>query len=268
MTRKIVAIGGGNTYQIDKNGNRLTYETREIDQEIINLTEKEKPNFLFLAHSQLDFGEESEKEYYNSIKMIYRDIFGCECRWLKISDLLNNMNKVYKDVLWADIIYEGRGGTYNMIKFWKKTGFDKILREAWESGKVMCGVSAGAICWFKYGNTLDHRFINNECNKIDGLGFINAYISPHCHLTKKNEMEKRSLKYIDSIGVSLSDCCAIEIIDDEYRIIKSTPHDENFRPYAMKKYWDDGKYYEEKLDFSECYKKLNSLLSKNIGFKG
>ena len=264
MSRKIVAIGEGETYQIDKNGNRLSYKTREIDQEIIRLTGKQKPNFLFLAHSQLDFGEKSEKEYYHSIKMIYGDIFGYECRWLKISDLINNTNKAYKDILWADIIYEGCGGTYSMIKLWKKTGFEEILKKAWKSGKVICGISAGAIAWFKYGNTLDHRFIDNECNKIDGLGFINAYISPHCHLTKKSEIEKRSLKYLDSIGISLSNCCAIEIIDDEYRIIKSTPNDKSFKPYAIKKYWNDGNYYEEKIDSSGCYKPLNSLLSKNI----
>ena len=263
VSRKIVAIGGGNTYQIDKFGNRLSYETREIDQEIINLTGKQKPNFLFLAHSQLDFGEKAEKEYYNSIKMIYRDIFGCECRWLKISDLLNNMNKVYKYVSWADIIYEGFGGTYSMIKLWKKTGFDKILKKEWEKGKVICGISAGAIAWFKYGNTLDHRFIDDKCNRIDGLGLVNAYISPHCQLINKSKSEKRSLKYIDLIGISLSDCCAIEIIDDNYRIIKSTPGDKYFKPYAMRKYWNAGKYYEEIIDFSECYKSLTSLLRKN-----
>lgn len=35
-----------------------------------------------------------------------------------------------------------------MIKLWKENGFDKVLRNAWENGKVMCGVSAGANCWF------------------------------------------------------------------------------------------------------------------------
>ena len=100
----------------------------------------------------------------------------------------------------------------------------------------MCGISAGAIAWFSLGNTNDPRFINDECNKIEGLGFIDAYISPHCQAEGKREREIRSLKYIDKVGLSLSNCSAIEIIDDEYRIIKSMPADKTFEPYAIKTY--------------------------------
>lgn len=35
------------------------------------------------------------------------------------------------------IIAIGGGNTLDMIKLWRETGFDKILRQAWESGKVM-----------------------------------------------------------------------------------------------------------------------------------
>lgn len=46
------------------------------------------------------------------------------------------------------IVAIGGGDTLNMIKLWKENGFDKVLRNAWKNGKVMCGVSAGANCWF------------------------------------------------------------------------------------------------------------------------
>ena len=78
-------------------------------------------------------------------------------------------SKAVADVEWADIIYEGGGDTYDMINLWKDTGFDKILKQEWEKGKVMCGISAGAIAWFSLGITDDPRFINNECNKIGGF---------------------------------------------------------------------------------------------------
>ena len=61
MTKKIVAIGGGENGRINSKGEQKPYETKEIDQEIVRLSGKEKPNLLFLAHSQIPFGEDAEK---------------------------------------------------------------------------------------------------------------------------------------------------------------------------------------------------------------
>ena len=40
-----------------------------------------------------------------------------------------------------------------MLVLWKEWGLDLILREAWKSGVVLAGLSAGAICWFEEGVT-------------------------------------------------------------------------------------------------------------------
>ena len=34
-----------------------------------------------------------------------------------------------------------------------RAGFDAILREAWEAGIAICGLSAGSMCWFEWGIT-------------------------------------------------------------------------------------------------------------------
>ena len=261
MSKKIVAIGGGENGRINSKGVQKPYETKEIDQEIVRISGKAKPHFLFLAHSQIPFGETAERNYYEVMRKIYGDMLGCEVRWLKISELKENFNKAKEDVKWSDIIYEGGGDTYDMINLWKETGFDIILKEAWESGKVMCGVSAGAIAWFTYGNTLDPRMIDAECNKIYGLGFIDAYISPHCQKEGKRESEIRSLKYINKIGLSVSNCAAIEIIDDQYRIIKSKPIEDVFEPYVLKTFWKNEEMFEEEINNIQEFKPISDLLS-------
>ena len=53
MSKKIVAIGGGENERIKSDGTRCPYETGPMDKEIIKLTDKEKPNFLLIAHSQV-----------------------------------------------------------------------------------------------------------------------------------------------------------------------------------------------------------------------
>ena len=261
MEKKIVAIGGGENGRINSKGIRKPYETKEIDEEIVRLANKNNPNLLFLAHSQIPFGEEAEKSYYNVIKNTYENL-GCEVRWLKISELKEDINKAKLDVEWADIIYEGGGATELMINFWKETGFDKILKKAYESGKVMCGISAGAICWFNSGFTDDPKMNDVEINRIYALDLVDAYFTPHCQKEGKMERVRNSLKYIDKVGISLSNCTAIEIIDDKYRLIKTKPIEEDFLPFAYKTYWNNGKMFEEEINSTQEFKLINDLLCK------
>jgi hypothetical protein len=60
------------------------------------------------------------------------------------------------------------------------------------------------------------------------------------------------------IALAVDNCCAIEIIDNNYRII-----DSKIGANAYKVYWREGKYFEEKIDKLEEYKPLDLLLGKN-----
>jgi len=56
-------------------------------------------------------------------------------------------------VLSQDILYVGGGNTANMLAAWRVHGLDSILHEAWSRGVILCGPSAGAVCWFESGVT-------------------------------------------------------------------------------------------------------------------
>jgi dipeptidase E len=75
------------------------------------------------------------------------------------------------------VIYIGGGNTANMLAIWRVHGFDRILREAWEAGVVLCGVSAGMICWFEAGVT--DSFGPQLEGLRDGLGFLSGSACPH-----------------------------------------------------------------------------------------
>jgi peptidase E len=55
-------------------------------------------------------------------------------------------------------------------------GIDTALREAWENGVVLCGASAGMICWFEAGVTdsFGPQLAGMEC-----LGFLPGSACPH-----------------------------------------------------------------------------------------
>lgn len=222
MTKKIVAVGGGENGRLKSDGTRTMYpyELEKMDKEIIKLTKKEHPNFLLIAHSQ---PLERQEVYFQTMVDIYRKLYNCHCKDLK-SNELNDQNKVNELIDWADIIYEGGGDTFNMIKLWKETGFDKVLRNAWKKGKVMCGISAGANCWFSLCNS-DSLKIQNGNNQpfidVECLGFIDGYLVPHCDERGRAESAKELLKNNKKVGLLLSNCTALEIIDNKYRLITS-----------------------------------------------
>ena len=51
------------------------------------------------------------------------------------------------------MIYVGGGSLVNLLALWRAHGVDAILREAWQAGIVLAGLSAGSMCWFEHGIT-------------------------------------------------------------------------------------------------------------------
>ena len=263
-TRKIVAIGWGENWRI-KEWKKLPYETGPIDEEIIRLTGKQHPNFLFLGHSQ---PLENQEGYFTTMRDIYGGRYGCECKDLK-SDKLTDKEYVQNLINWADVIYEWWWDTLTMINLWKETWFDKILREAWENGKVMCGVSAWANCWFKECSSDSLKILkwpDQPLIWLKCLWFANGLYVPHCDEPGRQESVKELLKEkSDEIWLLFSNCAALEIVDNEYRMITSeiqSPEHKIEKAFWKKTYRKNGEYIEENLEDSEEFKSLSELYAK------
>jgi peptidase E len=56
-------------------------------------------------------------------------------------------------LLEQDVVWVGGGSVANLLALWRLHGLDRSLREAWEAGVVLSGVSAGSICWHVGGTT-------------------------------------------------------------------------------------------------------------------
>lgn len=77
-----------------------------------------------------------------------------------------------------DVIYVGGGNTANLLDVWRRHGVDRALASAWEAGVVLCGVSAGANCWFE-ASTTDSFLVGRADPLLDGLGLLPGAFSPH-----------------------------------------------------------------------------------------
>jgi dipeptidase E len=244
---KIVAIGGG---EIGRPGKRI--ETEKIDKEIIKLSGKKHPRLLFLPTASGD-----SKSYYEVIQNYYGRRLGCETDVLYLFGEVLSKKEMRKRVLDSDIIYVGGGNTMRMLKLWRKRGLDVILKEALNKNIVLSGVSAGAICWFKYGNSDSLKFTDkrNPLVKLRGLDFVSLMVCPHYNVERIRRLSlRRMVKQKGGSSIALENCSALEIVENKYRIIASSGKAKAYRVYMK-----SGKVVEDVLESDGEFRNLDEL---------
>src|ERR1019366_6675712 len=53
----------------------------------------------------------------------------------------------------SDFVWVGGGSVANLLALWRLHGVDDAMREAWQHGVILGGVSAGSVCWHLGGTT-------------------------------------------------------------------------------------------------------------------
>ena len=98
---------------------------------------------------------------------------GCKPSYLSFFKRTPDLKRYLLD---QEVIYVGGGNTKSMLAVWRDWGVAELLRDAWESGIVLAGVSAGAICWFEQGLTDSWA---DQLRPLDCLGFLSGSCCPH-----------------------------------------------------------------------------------------
>lgn len=81
-----------------------------------------------------------------------------------------NVDDITAHLLAQDVIWVWGGSVAGLLAMWRLHGVDAAMREAWDAGVVLTGVSAGSICWHAGGTT---DSFGPDLRPIDdGLGFL------------------------------------------------------------------------------------------------
>jgi peptidase E len=160
MSGHIVAMGGGGF----GSGNPM------LDRYALSLVDADRPKVCFIPTASGDDGGYT-LEFYKAYSS-----YGCD------PFVLNLFNREVEDIrsflLGMDMVYVGGGSTANLLAVWRLHGVDEALREAWDSGVVLSGLSAGANCWFE-ASTTDSFLLGQADALHDGLGFLAGSYCPH-----------------------------------------------------------------------------------------
>lgn len=204
MDRRIIAIGGGEL---------RTKTTLEIDRRIAELAKiragNARANALFLGTASHD-----SMPYFNSFRKTYTSVFDIKAEvCLTVYGEMED-ERIRNKFAAADCIYVGGGDTKFMIDKWRERGIDILIRDAYERGVIICGLSAGAVCWFDsmYTDFDIMRGESGEYKVISGLGWLSGLTSPHYNLRK--EFDEIAEKF--PLAYAVENDCAIEFVNGEY----------------------------------------------------
>ena len=157
--KQIIAIGGGGFGRNPKHN--------KIEKYILEQTGKETPNILFLPTASAE-----DKNYIVNFYTCFSRL-NCEPNHITLFERTPRLDGIINK---ADVIYIGGGNTKSMLAVWRGWKIDKLLLKAYNKGKILCGVSAGAICWFEQGITDSWA---SNLNVMGCLGFLPGMCCPH-----------------------------------------------------------------------------------------
>jgi len=186
-----------------------------LDDYVLELTGAERPKVCFLPSASGD------ADHY--IVRFYR-AFGaerCEPSHISLFRREQGPEDLRAHLLEQDLVYVGGGSVVSLLGVWRAHGLDTVLREAWERGVVLCGLSAGSLCWFAEAVTGFH----GAPKAVDGLGLLPFSNCVHY----ERDCERRSayhelLRDGMRSGYAAEDGAALHFVDAELsRVVASRP---------------------------------------------
>ncbi|MFA9560258.1 Type 1 glutamine amidotransferase-like domain-containing protein [Evansella sp. AB-rgal1] len=164
MERNILAISGGGFSEEDN---------AYIDEYLLKIARKQEPlKIAFIATASSDAQGYIDK-FYEAFKTEFPS-------HITMKDFeLPNIQEVVNAL---DIVYVGGGTTQYMLEIWQRSGFDIVLRNAYQNGVILSGINAGAMCWFETCYSEKNKEIYEE---YIGLGMLKGSLCPHYNDTER-----------------------------------------------------------------------------------
>ena len=140
---RILAIGGGGFLMEDA--------PSPIDSFILQLTGKAKPRICYVGTPNGDMPDGIEK-FYAAFP-----VDRCEPSHLaffrKPSPGSIPLAGYQEQLMRQDAIFVGGGNTKSALGVWREWALHDAFAQAYAAGTLLCGMSAGAMCWFEAGIT-------------------------------------------------------------------------------------------------------------------
>ena len=202
--KQIIAIGGGGFYRDPEN--------LALEKYVVRQSGAQNARVCFVPTAS------GEPDHY--VAGFYSAFLKLGCR-PSVLTFFKRTPDLRSFLLNQDVIYVGGGNTKSLLALWRDWGVIEILREAWEVGIVLTGVSAGAICWFEQGLT---DSFSDGLRPLECLGFLPGSCCPHfdAEAQRRPSFHKLIASGEITAGVAIEDWAGVHFIGGEiHKVITS-----------------------------------------------
>lgn len=203
----------------------------------VNIAKKEQPNVLLVPTPKVT--SEVFDETVDTATKLFQAV-GATVSLLHRYNDVPDQSELQEKVDGSDIIYVPGGSTKHALEQWKAHGIDHMLSDAMQKGKVITGMSAGALAWFKEGLTDSDHYTTQEgdvweFDSLEGMGHIDAFMTPHFNSSRTPDGRKRSEHFIAALakkseqsgrpefGLGIDNNAGLLAVDGLIRIVATKP---------------------------------------------
>ncbi len=205
---QIVAFGGG--------GFSMEWGNTLLDDHVLSLTGVERPRVCFLPTASGD------ADHY--VVRFYRAFPASRCEPSHISLFRREtgVGEPRAHLLDQDLIYVGGGSLVSLIGTWRAHGLDEVLADAWRAGVVLCGGSAGSLCWFADALSGFHE---GAPRRLSGLGLLPWSNAVHyCEEPGRRSAFVQAVRAGMAPGYGAGDGAALHFVGTElHEVVSSRP---------------------------------------------
>jgi dipeptidase E len=205
---QIVAFGGG--------GFSMEWGNTLLDDHVLALSGADRPKVCFLPTASGD------ADHY--VVRFYRAFPASRCQPSHISLFRREtgVGDPRAHLLDQDVIYVGGGSLISLLGTWRAHELDQAIYDAWRTGVLLCGGSAGSLCWFSHAVSGFHE---GPARRLEGLGFL-----PWSNAVHYNDEPGRRTAFVDAVrggmppGYGVGDAAALHFVGTELaEVVSSRP---------------------------------------------
>ena len=176
----IVAAGRGRSMCLDK------IQSTVLSLLPLSVKQQQKPKLVYLGTATYDKDEPFQQQthaYQESCQVIRLNVSEAPDNNSNACSTIPSDDEIRSTIASAHIVLVSGGNTLYAVNRWKQLKIDQYLRETLRTNEgqypILCGGSAGAICWFSFGHS----------DSLDPTTFLN--VDPNL-----SEEDKKNWEYI------------------------------------------------------------------------
>jgi peptidase E len=214
---QIVAFGGG--------GFSMEWGNPLLDDHVLALSGVDRPRVCFLPTASGD-ADHYVVRFYRAFPAMR-----CEPSHISLFRRETGVGNPLEHLVAQDVIYVGGGSLVSLLGTWRAHGIDLALHEAWRAGALLCGGSAGSLCWFSQALS---NFHEGPARQLPGLGFL-----PWSNAVHYGDEAGRRTAFRDAVaggmppGYGVGDAAALHFVGTELaEVVSSRPEARAFYVHA------------------------------------